>query len=75
MNYQKYITIWEKIKNSFKEEFGSEPMYNEKYLKAKIKSYNRKIDTNFHNNEIRNEGSQFTCLLVIFIEQIKNNNM
>ena len=46
MNYQKYITIWEKIKNSFKEEFGSEPMYNEKYLKAKIKSYNRKIDTN-----------------------------
>ena len=70
-----YNKIWEKIKNSFKEEFGSEPMYNEKYLKAKIKSYNRKIDTNFHNNEIRNEGSQFTCLLVIFIEQIKNNNM
>ena len=70
-----YNKIWEKIKNSFKEEFGSEPMYNEKYLKAKIKSYNRKIDTNFHNNEISNEGSQFTCLLVIFIGQIKINNM
>ena len=70
-----YNKIWEKIKNSFKEEFGSEPMYNEKYLKAKIKSYNWKIDTNFHNNEIPNEGSQFTCLLVIFIEQIKINNM
>ena len=25
-------------------------MYNEKYLKAKIKSYNGKISTNFHNN-------------------------
>ena len=27
-----------KIKNSLKKEFDSEPVYNEKYLKAKIKS-------------------------------------
>ena len=26
--------------------------YNEKYAKAKIKSYNRKINTNFRNNKI-----------------------
>ena len=30
--------IWEKVKNSLKEEFDSEPIYNEKYLKDKIKS-------------------------------------
>ena len=30
--------------------FDSEPVYNEKYLK--IKSYNGKIDTNFHYNKI-----------------------
>ena len=29
-----------KIKNSLKKEFYSEPVYNEKYLKAKIQSYN-----------------------------------
>ena len=30
--------IWEKVKNSLKEEFDKEPIYNEKYLKDKIKS-------------------------------------
>ena len=32
---------------------------NEKYLKAKIKSFNEKINTKFHNNKIPREGSQF----------------
>ena len=35
---EKYNGIWEKVKNSIKKEFDSEPLYNEKYLKAKIKS-------------------------------------
>ena len=39
---KKYNEIWEKVKNSIKKEFDSEPVYNEKYLKAKIKSYNGK---------------------------------
>ena len=39
---EKYNKIWEKIKNSIKKEFDNEPVYNEKYLKAKIKLYNGK---------------------------------
>ena len=35
-----YHEIWEKVKNIIKKEFDSEPVYNEKYLRAKIKSYN-----------------------------------
>ena len=46
---QKYNETWEKIKNSIKKEFDSEPSYNEKYVKAKVKSYNGKIITNLHN--------------------------
>ena len=38
-----YNEIWEKLKNVIKKEFDCEPVYNEKYLKAKIKSYNGKI--------------------------------
>ena len=49
---EQYNEIWEKLKNSFKKELGSNPIYNEKYLKAKIKSYNGKINANFHNNKI-----------------------
>ena len=41
-----------------------------KYLKAKIKSYNGKININFHNNKISKEGSQFTCSSVILIDSV-----
>ena len=30
---EKYNEIWEKVKNSLKKNFDSEPVYNEKYLK------------------------------------------
>ena len=59
-----------KNKNIIKKEFDSEPVYNEKYLKAKIKSYNGKINTNFHNNKIPKEASQFICLSVIFTDSV-----
>ena len=66
-----------KIKNSLKKEFYSEPVYNEKYLKAKIQSYNGKISTNFYNNKIPKEDSQYICLSIILIdsvlEQVKFN--
>ena len=68
--FKKYNEIQEKVKSSIKKEFSRKPVYNEKYLKAKIKSYNRKINTNFHNNEILREGSQFICLSVILIDSI-----
>ena len=67
---KKYDEIWGKVKNSNKKVFNSEPVNNEKYLKAKIKSYNGKITTNFHNNKIPREGSQFICLSVILIDSV-----
>ena len=48
----------------------SEPIYNEKYLKDKIKSGNAKTGTNFRNNKIAKEGSQFIGLLVILIDSV-----
>ena len=58
---EKYNEIWEKVKNSIKKEFDSKVVYNEKYLKAKIKIYNGKINTNFHNNKIPKECFQCIC--------------
>ena len=58
---KKHNGIWEKVKNNIKKEFDSEPVYNEKYLKAKIKSFNGKVNANFHNNKILKDGSQFIC--------------
>ena len=59
-----------KNKNSIKEEIDSEPVYNEKHLKAKTKSYNGKINTNFHNNKIPKESSHCICLSVILIDSV-----
>ena len=64
MNYQKNIKNWEKVKNSIKKEFDRKP---QKYLKAKLKFYHGKINTNFHNKKIPIEGSQFICLSVILM--------
>ena len=50
---EKYNEIWEKInkKERSQERFDNELVCNEKYLKAKIKSNNGKINTNLHNNK------------------------
>ena len=48
-----------------KKEFNSKPVYNEKYLKTKLKSYNGKIDTDFYNNKIPKEGFPRICLSVL----------
>ena len=45
-------------------------MCKKKYLKTKIKSYNGKINTKFHNNKISKEGSQFICWSVILINSV-----
>ena len=56
-----YNELCEKVKDSLKREFDSKSVYNKKYLKSKIKSYNRKINTNFHNNKIPKVDSQYIC--------------
>ena len=56
-----YNELCEKVKDSLKREFDSKSVYNKKYLKSKIKSYNRKMNTNFHNNKIPKVDSQYIC--------------
>ena len=44
--------------------FKKEPVYNERYLKIKIKYYVDKINTIFHDNIMPGEDSHFSYLLV-----------
>ena len=64
---EKYNEISEKFSNSIKKGFDNKPLYNEKYLETKIKSYKGKINANFHNNKIPKEGSQCICLLLVIL--------
>ena len=47
-----------KVSNTIKKEFDWKPVYNEKLVKTKIKSYNGKINSKFHKNKIPKEDSQ-----------------
>ena len=42
----KYNEIWDKIKKTLSNKFHSMPVYDEKYIKAKIREFNGVIKTN-----------------------------
>ena len=64
---KKYNTIRNKVSTDIKKEFDSEQVYNEKFLKSKIKSYDDEA-ADFHDEEIPKVGSGYTCLAVITID-------
>ena len=54
MNYlKKYNTILDKVSVNIKKEFDSEPVYNKKYLKTKIKSNGDEITGFYHKKFLR----------------------
>ena len=53
---KKYSEIENKIKSPIKKEFYSEPMYNDKYIKTKIKICNNRVYTNFQHNKISKDN-------------------
>ena len=60
-----YNKIWDKSSNLFKNGFNSKAVYNDKYIKTKIKIYNNRINTNFYGNKIPEDNKYCTCLSVI----------
>ena len=51
---ERYNAIWEKISDLVKKKFDSDPIYSNKYIKSKIRSYNNDIITNFRNIDNKN---------------------
>ena len=58
------------MRNTIKKRFYSKSIYNEKYLRTKIKSYEGIISTNVHEDKIPNGGAQTICLSVILIDSV-----
>ena len=48
----KYNKIWDKIKNKLNIKFHSMPVYDETYIKAKVREFDCKIKANFLGGEI-----------------------
>ena len=68
--YLKYTEIWNKIKNSLSVKFHSQPIYDDKYIKTKLKTFNSMINTLFSGNEIPKERSHYICIAAICIDSV-----
>ena len=59
--------ICDKVSADIKKEFDSEPVYNKKFLKTKIKSHDDEV-TDFYYKKIPKVDSNHTCLAVISLD-------
>ena len=64
----KYYEISNKIKKILNITFHSMLVYDEKYIKAKVKEFNGVIKTNFLGDEIPKENVHYTCIACITID-------
>ena len=67
-NCLKYNEIWNKIKDLLNVRLYSEPIYDGKYIKTKIKTFNSMINTLFSGNELSKERIRYLCIPAISID-------
>ena len=72
---KKNTKIWTGVSSLMNINFDSGPVYgdSDKYIKAKIKSYENEIYTNFQGKKIPKENASYKCMsLIMLLKQIKN---
>ena len=70
---ERYNEIWDNVKNKIKKKNDSKPVYSDKYPETKMKSFEGKVNTNFHDDEKPNQNSNCIFLLVILIEVLSSS--
>ena len=76
----KYNEICDKIKKALSFKFHSMPVYDEKYIKAKVREFNGVIKINFLVDEITKEKVHYACIAcittnsVMKMKKIKDKN-
>ena len=68
--WDKYDKIWDVIKDKLNIKFHSEPVYEYKYLKAKVREFNGVIKTNFFNNGMPKENIHYSYISCITIDSV-----
>ena len=65
-----YNEIWDKIKEKLNIKFHSMPVYDETYIKAKVRKFDGVIKTNFLGDEVPKENIYYTCIACITIDSV-----
>ena len=72
--WEKYEDIWNVIKNKLNIKFYSQPIYENKYLKAKVREFNGNIKTNVLGNNVPEENTYYTCIACITLDSVLKMN-
>ena len=70
--WDKYDKIWDVIKDKLGIKCHSEPVYEYKYLKAKIREFDGVIKANILGNCMPKENMYYTCIACITIDSVIN---
>ena len=62
--WEKYEDIWNVIKNKWNIKFHRQPIYENKYLKVKVRKFDRSIKTNFLGNNLQKENTYYTYITI-----------
>ena len=66
----KYNEIWNEMKKTLNTKFHSMPVYDEKYIKAKVRKFNGVIQLNFWGDKTPKESVHRTCIACITIDSV-----
>ena len=64
------IKIWDVIKNKLGVKFHSQPIYEQKYLKTKVREFDGVVKTNFLGNDVPKENMHYACIACITIDSV-----
>ena len=68
--YLKYAEIWNKFKKLLNVKFYSHPIYDDKYIKTKVKTFNSLINTLISVNEIPKERNHYICIAAVCVDSV-----
>ena len=66
----KYKKIWDKIKKKLNIKFHRKPVYDQTYLKTKVREFDGKIKTKFLRDEVPKENMYYTYIACITIDSV-----
>ena len=64
------MKIWNRIKKTLNARFHSQPTYDDKYIKTKVKTFSCAINTLFSDNKILKGGNHNICIAAICVFSI-----
>ena len=68
--WEQFQKIWDRIKDKLVIKFHSKPVYEYKYLKAKVREFDGVIKANFWGNGMPKENMHHTCIACITIHSV-----